>query len=165
MNRSRKSASAGKKSAVGQERREIYAGVWRAIKHAAEQGCWLEVIALCESVIADRLEARLAHVGCQSAASRTIRTANQSAKLLLDLNSLSEDEKELLRRVQPWSRLRNSAVHELAKVIEGTSATWNARQKETEEVAKQGINIARATSRWVRKVNSPINLRAPKERI
>ena len=62
MGIARKLPSDGKKSKIGQERRHVYAGVWRAIKHATIQGCWLEVIALSESVIADRLEARLESV-------------------------------------------------------------------------------------------------------
>jgi hypothetical protein len=153
MNKERKPSSTGTRSTVGQERREIYAGVWRAIEHASEQGCWLEVIALCESVIADRLEARLAHMGEQSDKARKIRTASQSASLLLTSASLSECDRPILDEVKVWSRSRNSAVHELAKVVEGTSATWSERRDAIELSAKQGIHIARAVSNWTRKEN------------
>lgn len=157
MNLSRKPGSTGKSSLVGQERRGIYAGVWRAMKHAAEQGCWLEVIALSESVIADRLEARIAHLAGQSEKSRKIRTASQSASQLLALASLSDADRQLLGAVRSWSKLRNSAVHELAKVVEGTSITWNERVATTKAAGEQGISIARAISNWNRKAHRTIS--------
>lgn len=150
---SRKPASSGKKSAVGQERRNIYAGVWRAIKHATEQGCWLEVIALCESVIADRLEARIAHLGRQTDKARKIRTANQSANQLLLEISLSDGDRQLLDQVKAWSKERNAAVHQLAKVIDGTSSSWEERWQVARETAEFGATLARSIARWTKAGN------------
>lgn len=153
MNGPRKPASTGRTSAIGQERRNVYAGVWRAIKHAAEHGCWLEVIALSESVIADRLEARIAHLGAQTEGARKVRTASQSATQLLLAPSLSDAERQLLENVRAWSRLRNAAVHGLAKVIDGSSTTWEERRRDTEKAAEAGIHLARTISSWVTREN------------
>ena len=104
----RKASSTGPKSAIGQERYKVYKGVWSALSHASKHACWIQVIALSESVIADRLEARLAALGGQSTASRKIRTASQSASVLLRGFSPSGEEETLLDRVKIWSsRLLN----------------------------------------------------------
>jgi hypothetical protein len=149
----RKLASQGKHSAVGQERRGIYASAWMAIKHAADQKCWLEVIALSESIIADRLEARIAHIGKQSEESRKIRTASQSASHLLRDSSLPLDDRHMLESVKAWSKLRNASIHELAKVIDGSSVNWEQRWLAAQDAATAGMKLARLISRSIKNKN------------
>jgi len=149
----RKLASQGKHSDVGQERRGIYASAWTAINHAVDQKCWLEVIALSESIIADRLEARIAHIGKQSEESRKLRTASQSASHLLRESSLSLDERHMLESVKAWSKLRNTAIHELAKAIDGSSVSWEQRWLAAQDAATAGMKIARLISRSVKNKN------------
>ena len=151
----RKASSTGPKSAIGQERYKIYKGVWSALSHASKHACWIQVIALSESVIADRLEARLASLGGQSTASRKIRTASQSASVLLKGFSPAGEEEALLARVKSWSEDRNKAIHELAKVTDGDAKSWNDRWSKAEAVAKEGEKLARDISKLVRTTNTP----------
>jgi hypothetical protein len=149
----RKPASTGAKSAIGQERRQTYAAVWNAINHADQHGCWLEVITLCESLIADRLEARLAFLADQSNRARRVHTANAAAGSLLKSPALSDDERQLCEAVRRWSRARNTALHELAKLIEGTSDSWDARWEAAKQAAEEGRALARLVSNIVQRAN------------
>lgn len=151
----RKPASDGKKSAIGQERHAIYKSVWQQINHAKKARCWLEVITLAESVIADRLEARIAHINGQHEDARKARTAAQSAQKLLRIEDAKDDDiPAIYDEVSTWSKRRNMALHAMAKLFETTTNKWNERYQHAEQAAKDGENLARRVSALVRRLNT-----------
>lgn len=149
-------ASTHPSSKVGQDRLAIYGAVWGRINHAKNNRCWLEVTALVESVIADRLEARVAHINCQQQEFRAARTAAQSAHLLLKtVDGGNQDARELYEKVIKWSLGRNSTIHELAKLLEGDDASWEGRYEAASKTANVGEKLARSVSALVKKLNKP----------
>ena len=153
-------ASTGKKSSVGQARKDIYKIVWRKINSAEQCECWLEVITLTESVIADRLEARLAHLANQSTDGRKAMTAAQAAKQLR-VSSDTDNQKalELYKAVGDWAKKRNAALHELAKLFESTTEDWQTRYDAAKQIAKEGVTLAISVSELVKKLNSPAKVK------
>lgn len=153
--KTRTKASVGPTSKEGQERRAIYKAVWKRIAHAKDAGCWLEVITLAESVIADRLEARFAHIGGQSASARTIPTsANVAAKRLLEYpHEKDESESALYEEVRAWMSDRNAALHQMAKLLDGSNDAWSVRYDAARSTALKGERLARRTSALVRRLN------------
>lgn len=149
-------ASDGTQSTTGQARYEVYTNVWRRINAAMDAGFWLEAVTLAESIIADRLEARLAYLAGQSPDGRKVMTANQAVGQLRNGTDASNDSAmELYDRVRAWSDKRNSVLHELAKVFETTTDDWNSRYDSAKEVAEAGVKLARDISALVRKLNKP----------
>jgi hypothetical protein len=69
--------------------------------------------------------------------------------------SLIGEEKALLDRVKSWSKARNKAIHELAKVTDGDANSWEDRWLEAQAVAKNGEKLARDISKLVRTTNAP----------
>ena len=152
--RLRKPASTGRTSAEGRERYVIYRNVWEQVTHAQNSQCWLEVITLAESVIADRLEARIAHICGQDSTARKVSTASKGAQRLRSLEvAVDESVLATYRRVEIWSRGRNRALHELAKLLETTSVDWPQRYQDTRQVANEGISLAKEVSRMIRRLN------------
>jgi hypothetical protein len=149
-------ASSHPSSKEGQQRRAIYKAVWLQIARAKSSGCWLEVITLVESILADRLEARVAHINHQEAQSRKMCTAAQSAKVLLEhANGEDKDALDIYNHVVDWSNSRNSALHELAKSLEEESRIWSDRYEEARLTAVNGERLAKRISALVKKLNRP----------
>ena len=149
-------ASSGKSSPHGTIRYEIYKSVWKQVAKAKEAGCWLEVVTLAESIIADRLEARRAHLARQAPEGRVTKTAAQTAHDLLNgPDAKIEDVRALLEQVRTWSKGRNSVIHELAKFTESTSGEWASRYDQARHVALEGEKLARQISGVVKRLNSP----------
>ncbi len=149
-------ASDGPKSEVGQLRYSIYRSVWRKIKIAKQHECWLEVITLTESVIADRLEARLGHLAKQKPEGRKVMTAAHAAKKLrMSADARNPAAMEVYEAVRAWATARNSALHELAKLMENTVGDWNHRYEEAKRVSEAGITLAEDVSKLVRRLNRP----------
>jgi hypothetical protein len=149
-------ASTGKKSEAGQLRNEIYKRVWSQIKLATDAQCWLEVITLTESVIADRLEARLAHIAEQQSEGRRGRTAGQAAWALQRSHDAGDEvAMRCYQAVAQWCVRRNTALHELAKLFETTTGDWNSRYSDTKKISEDGVKLAKSVSTLVRRLNKP----------
>ena len=126
----------GKTGEVAQTRYTVYGFVWARISQAKSHGFWLECIALCESIIADRLEAMWAQLHQQSANARNVRTAKQTASLLKRRPGLEPEVNELCQVICEWSDARNIALHEMTKILEGDNRSIEQKVKEL-----NGINI------------------------
>ena len=148
--------SQGPKSTVGQTRRELYARSLARVKEAMEAGYSIEAVALLEGMISDRLEARLAHKNSQAKDKRKLSTLVTLAEELRGKNSDDPDSaKEVYGRVIVWADDRNNAVHELVKLVENGSETWEMKYSEAKEAAKNGLSLFRDVSKTVASLNLP----------
>ena len=153
----RKIASDGPKSATGQQRGFAYKRAWEHIKHAKAQECWLEVIALVESMLSDRLEARYAHLFDQAPDGRKVPMGlGHAARRLRDKNPPeTSDLNEIYDAVQAWAQRRNTALHGMVKVFEQDTLTdWDARTAANAATAKDGEKLFRKLDRKIREANS-----------
>jgi hypothetical protein len=125
---------------VGKQRYDLYKKAYEHIAQSMENGYYLEVITLCESLISDRLESRLSQ----------IIESNYSFKVLGDLiEKIRKYETDKIFRdlvstqVDEWRKNRNSALHEMIKVEMGDSSTWEDRMSILPEIAKTGFDLVK----------------------
>lgn len=69
--------NSGPRSPEAQSRYQLYRQCNAQIKHAMSQGFYLEAISLIETIIADRLESRIAHVNGQDDIYRKFGTISE----------------------------------------------------------------------------------------
>lgn len=144
----------GPKSAPAQTRRKFYANAIDRIKTAIKEGYPLEAITLLESMMADRLEARLACISNQEAEKRKFSTLGRlSRELCGNASHESDDAKTVYEEVQEWASQRNESLHEMVKLAEGDAKDWKAKLKEAHSTAKDGLKLFRQLDVLVRKLN------------
>jgi hypothetical protein len=151
-------------SGVGKKRKTLYAAAFNRIDGAIKIGFYLEAICLIESIMADRLEARVAWLTNQ-----TIRKFDNLGPLLNLLQpdkrktkrrkivtGLPESDREALKiykEVNIWRDVRNKAVHEMAKLHETDQPSWEDRYRELHDIAVKGRNVGRRLSTKIRSLN------------
>lgn len=140
----------GPKSEVGQKRKELYANTWAKIKSSLEAGYYLEAITLCESIICDRLEARIGWLSAKKSAQ-----FNTIGKNIEILGYLDADERiqETYKKILKWASGRNEALHQMAKVPSKDSTNWAQKYEFARDVAEEGVRIAKELSNHLKRVN------------
>lgn len=116
----------------GTRRRMLYESARDQIERSIQSGFYGEATALCESILADRLESRLSFLQNKNCGFQTL------GKLVEALRSVEKgDETQPLRNtiaaVEVWRKLRNRALHEMVKVVaDGPVADWQDRPTDWE---------------------------------
>lgn len=152
--KTRQVASSGPKSQTGQDRKNLYTGCLERVSKALDEGYALEAITLLESLIADRLEARLAYINGQRAEKRKFSTLGCLTQELKGTKAGEPKEAvAMYDAVDDWATLRNEAVHEFAKLSEGNSKNWDAKYKTAKKAAKNGKKLFRDLDKVIRKLN------------
>ncbi|QOJ27640.1 MAG: hypothetical protein HRU80_01665 [Ignavibacteriales bacterium] len=140
----------GPKSEVGQARKELYANAHFRIKESIEKGFYLEAIALCESIICDRLEARIAWISPQK------KTIFNNIGNNLDFLEPREPDtllNDTYLEIRKWAKDRNKTLHEMVKLELINYEDWNKKYDEAKKTAIQGLRIAKKISNHVKRVN------------
>jgi len=129
-----------------------YKAAWERISGAMEAGYYLEVVAICESIISDRL---LSYI--EGVQGRQVPLKTSFGKLIQRWRKQSGAIKssrgqDLIAAVDKWRDDRNTVVHGLVKSAPG---------RPTEDVdsfiefaritAEEGCALARAVSSWHKK--------------
>jgi len=128
-------------------RYDLYRGATGRIKAAIEAKFWIEAIALCESVIADRLEARISHLNGHSELARRHGTIGGLVRRLqsTDPQEGFENLHKLYGEIRIWTNARNKAVHNAVKLTQGqTFEKWDARYAALETAAVDGFALFKA---------------------
>lgn len=123
----------------GTMRRNLFESARMHIEGAIEQGYYCEAIAICESVISDRLESRLSFLKKEPVAFGTL------ARLCKEIKKHEEEGgiRDILPKVNLWRESRNRALHEMVKVYaQQTDQTWALRMKAIRQVAHDGYRLA-----------------------
>lgn len=119
-----------------------------------EEGYALEAICLLESMISDRLEARKAAIHGQKQEKRKFSNLKTLAQELRGKNSNDPEEvKQLYGQVESWVDGRNSAIHEFAKLREGTRKKWETKYKDAIKTAATGLKLFRCLDKHIKKLN------------
>ena len=145
------------KGDVAQQRKQLYKDALVKIDAALKAGYFLEAIAICESILADRLEARLAWINGQKEDKRKYSTVGRLADELKGEKSCEcDDAKKLYAKVKAWAEVRNEAIHQMVKLSETNPETWENKYRAAETTAKDGLMLFRDIDRLVRKLNMPL---------
>ena len=120
------------KSKIGQDRKDLYASGWKRINEAIKDEYYLEAIALLESIISDRLEAR---IGILTDQKRTgFISLEGNLRLLFDEKQKCPEAKEtdskaiqLYREIDNWRINRNEALHEMMKLDKEDHVGWEGK--------------------------------------
>ncbi len=146
-------------NSVGKQRQSLYAEAYTRIKEAIKQGFFLEAITIEESIITDRLEARVAWLSNQQhrnfdnlgPLAQTLKGKGKNKKIresdpeMLDL---------LLPKIDKWRKQRNEALHELVKFPDDVEEKcWEDFYSKTKNVAKEGKTLSRKVSDCVKRLN------------
>ena len=117
-----------------------YKVAFERIKLAIANGFPFEAVALCESIIADRLLSNVKgrRVYNDGRLKNLVDRANLPDKLRADLDK--------------WRNQRNIAIHEFVKTEPGESPNKNVEEalKDVERTAREGARLARAVCKWHR---------------
>lgn len=150
----RASASRKPSSSTGQARRNLYSLCIKRINKALDDDYVLEAVTLIESLIADRLESRLAHLHKQDPKKRKFSTIGTLSQELMGKKLAEPEEaREIYESIGLWSKKRNAAIHEFAKLREGSSKKWETKYKEAKSAANNGLTLFRDLDKLVRKLN------------
>ena len=113
-------------------------------KKALKSGFYLEAITIAESLITDRMESRAVFLGMKDSSFQTIGVL---CKKLKEDSILSA----LLPEIDDWRKLRNNALHALAKIEDGDYTSFQKKYHDTQAVAENGIKIFRKLDRTLKK--------------
>lgn len=139
-------------SHVGKHRASLYREAYRQIKLARENGHWLEVIAICDSIIGDRFEALVAAIENQVDSGRKLRTISQIIENHGPKIVKSGFPQSIIDELVEWVDHRNRFMHEIVKVRDNEISSWADRIKLAKETAETGIKH----SRKIDKITRPI---------
>ena len=137
--RTRAVAASG--SHIGGVRHHLYRQAYRQINRALEYGFYLEAITLIESLVSDRLESRLTFLKKTDFSFKTLGTLIAESKRIETDSALKE---LIAQRLDKWRNDRNRALHEMVKLADGDTATWDDRMKAVVPIAKEGLATLRA---------------------
>ncbi len=156
MTKKKRAINTGSESIPAQARRELYGNAISHINIAIEHRFPLEAIALLESMMADRLEARLACLFKQDPEKRMFSTVGKLAQDLRNKKLAESDEaKAVYASVMAWANRRNEALHQMVKLAEGNEKDWAEKVREAQETAEAGLPLFRKLDALVKKLNKP----------
>lgn len=111
-------------------------------ERALSAGFYLEALALCDSLITDRIRVIGVH---SSSTPIEIRGVNNGL-LNLGRAGIALLDADLIEETRNWGKGRNAAIHGFSKLSEFDGNTWHARLKQTKIQAEFGIGLAK---RWL----------------
>lgn len=134
---------------VGQQRHDIYrhALVWAKI--ALDKGFNLEAITLVESLISDRLESRLSHLLGEDF---SFKTLGGLIKTIKEKETDLQLRELVLTDLDKWRNDRNSAIHEMVKLADGDTRSWQDRMDTLVPAANIGFELFKKIDARVRSI-------------
>ena len=125
------------RSTVAKHRKTLYGRCIAQYNEALGHEFYIEAVAIVESLIADRLESRLAWKHAQDISKRRFSTVGKLATELKGKRSDEPEEaKEVYSKIAHWAGSRNRAIHELVKLEECEMPDWDERYKQARVTAE-----------------------------
>ena len=150
----KRETSAATNSNAGPRRMGLYQCCIAQYNEALGQGFFIEAVAIAESLIADRLESRLAHKHDQSEEKRRFSTVG---KLATELNGKKANEpseaREIYSKIRIWASERNKAIHQIFKLAENEAQYWGNRYAQARQIAETGMELFRNLDKVVSRLN------------
>jgi hypothetical protein len=145
---------------IGAVRHDLYRGATSKVKAAIEAGFYIEAISLCESLMADRLEARVSHREGHTETSRRHSTLGSLVRRLKSTEPHNgyEELHSLLGDILKWTDFRNKAVHNAVKISEGQKIqSWDERYGALKSSADQGYSLFKRLTSQMDKIKRKEN--------
>ena len=150
MNMTRRAKNNGPNSTVGQYRRETYEYCISQYNRAIDCGFYIEAVAIAESLIMDRLEARRAFLNPDDELKQGFSGFKTLKKHLgNDLNSI----RDVIEEIRCWNEKRGEAIHQISKIKEGEFSHWKEKYGSIRKTAKDGFDLFRKIDKLVREHN------------
>ena len=150
----KRETSAATNNNAGPRRMGLYQRCIAQFNEALGQEFFIEAVAIAESLIADRLESRLAHKHEQIEEKRRFSTIG---KLAAELNGKKADEpgeaRELYSEIRIWASGRNKVIHEIVKLAENEAPDWDDRYAQARQTAEKGMELFRKLDKVVSRLN------------
>jgi hypothetical protein len=134
---------------IGKIRRELYRNAFGYLKSSVKAKKWIEIIAISESIICDRLESLISKIEGKEREILTIGGNLQKLKKM-ENEEMVKPIKPLLDEIKNWGKKRNKVLHEMVKVRIGEeNHSWKERLEYAKESALDGMKIARKISNMI----------------
>ncbi len=144
----------GEGSEAGQHRQNLYHYCISQHNRAVAAGFYIEAVSIVDSLLSDRLESRLA---CKHGQHEIKRQFSTVGKLATELKGKKANEpdhaRELYSDINQWASQRNKVVHQLVKLEEKETPSWNARYERARETAIRGLALFRKLDLIVKVLN------------
>lgn len=139
---------------VAQNRYEILKEVISRYNKSMKNEYYLEAIAICESLITDRMESRLGELKKVSVEFDTL--SNLRNQLLGNRRYPKLETNTSLERLyneicSKWAGQRNKAIHQSAKISKASPKVWDDFLKDAKEAAEEGMEYFRALDNELKK--------------
>jgi hypothetical protein len=146
----------GKGTTVARQRFELYRSANEQFKAAFEAGFYIECVSICESIISDRLEARLQFLRRGTDKPSHIDSLGRLLKQVEDIEP--EDMTELRAAylaIREWGTARNETIHQFVKVTDQNRlANAKDRINQAKTAARDGKALMKLISKLVKKNNN-----------
>ncbi len=135
---------------AGMPRHDRYAAAIKQCDAAMHQNFYIEAIAIEESLIADRLESLTNEI---TNGGWSYKSAGKLARnLLQELQPfLNEELIGRIKEIQRWCRLRNDAIHCMAKLSPTLDSSFDDDYAKLQTVAEEGKKVFRGIDNAIRK--------------
>jgi hypothetical protein len=120
---------------------------YKRAQRAIEAGFYLEAVALCESLILNRIEVVLRH----SAGVEYDKFSVGKALSNVETHKVPVFDKELLAETKIWVKGRNYLSHHFAQVDTELALSWRGRLAMASDSATRGLSLANRWSKESRK--------------
>lgn len=146
-----------------QVRQALYRAAMGHFARSIREGFYLEAITLCESMISDRIEALIAAMNPAHAKAGQLLALGHNLQQFRRLVAGNAEGTDLAMRLDAWKEARNRALHEMVKLPEGDVGDWQARRTGLDAVAREGKDLVRVLSSYVRRERKGVRDQAATE--
>lgn len=125
---------------AAKERYHLYKSAIEQLNKAYTSGFYIEAVAICESLISDRLHARYSHLKKHEQEARREKDLKKLITLLKN-NDLKKHKElhKIYDDIDLWRESRNDAIHGAVKLREGLSGqSFAERYEKVKEAAEEG---------------------------
>lgn len=131
---------------LGKNKQLLYREAHKSIKRAIKKGSHIEVVALLESIMSDRIESAISVV--------TGKQVNVSAlgKLFRTLDNLVPADENLRTSIQDWNKARGFVIHQMVKITNDTFSTWPERIAFARLTAREGLVLLKELRKYTDRI-------------
>ena len=140
---------------VGEKRHIMYKKAWERYNEAHDAKYFIECIAIVESLISDRLESLSNQITASSKFSYS--TLDKLITYLCGKNQiqlLNDEIISVINKIKVWKNGRNRAIHEMAKLSEDLTETFDQKYGELEQIADNGRELFNELNNSIRKLRN-----------
>ncbi len=145
----------GEGTSVARQRYDLYKLANEQLKRAYEAGFYIECVSICESIISDRIEARLQFLRRATDKPSHIDSLGRLLKQVEDIESQDQTElRAAYAAIRHWANARNETIHQFVKVTDQNhEATSKDRIQQGKMAAREGRVLMQLISKLIKKHN------------